>query len=246
MSRPSPAIAPVPDEAPQPPAEGLSVQRIVAAAIAMADAEGLDGLSMRRVATRLGAGTMSLYRYVPGKDALIELMVDAVHGEERQAPPADAGWRVLLRYAARREWRLYSRHPWLLQTVATTRPPFGPNVLTELERTMQAMDGLGLAPVITHWVAIAVSAQVQGAALLLVSEVEEERRTGRTTLQWRADKMPAIREIIDTGQFPMLTRLLEEQDDVADIDAWFEFSLNRLLDGLAVFVESETRPPRTL
>lgn len=234
------AAEPAQDGPPPPQPEGINVQRLVRTAIEIADGEGLDAVSMRRIATQLGVATMSLYRYVSGKDALIELMVDAVHGEHDDAMPADAGWRTRLEWAARREWRLYSRHPWVLQIVATPQPPVGPNVLADVERLMRALDGLGLDPVTMHWVAIAIGAQVQGAALLLVNEVEAQRRTGRTTEQWRSDKTPAIREILDSGQFPMLTRLFEERDDVADINDWFEFSLGRLLDGLAVFVDGRT------
>ncbi|MEU8357189.1 TetR/AcrR family transcriptional regulator [Nonomuraea sp. NPDC048882] len=225
---------------PARPPEGMSVQQIVQAAIEIADREGLDAVSMRRIATQLGLATMSLYRFVSGKDALIDLMVDAVHavhGDNGGAAPVEAGWRTRLEFAARREWGIYSRHPWVLRIVATPQPPVGPNVLADVERLMRAMDGLGLDAVTMHWVAIAVGAQVQGAALLLVNELETKRRTGRTTQQWRSDKSPAIRELLDSGQFPMLTRLFEEQEDVADINAWFEFSLGRLLDGLEVFVD---------
>ncbi|PRX67718.1 TetR family transcriptional regulator [Nonomuraea fuscirosea] len=222
---------------PARPPEGMSVRQIVRAAVEIADREGLDAVSMRRIATQLGLATMSLYRFVSGKDALIELMVDAVHGENGDDAPVDAGWRTRLEFAARREWGIYSRHPWVLRIVATPQPPVGPNVLAGVERPMRAMDGLGLDAVTMHWVAIAVGAQVQGAALLLVNELETKRRTGRTTQQWRSDKSPAIRELLDSGRFPMLTRLFEEQEDVADINAWFEFSLERLLDGLEVFVD---------
>lgn len=227
-------------ETPPSPPANMSVQQIVRTAIEIADNEGLDAVSMRRIATQLGLATMSLYRFVSGKDALIELMVDAVHGEHDDAVPAGDDWRARLEFAARREWELYSRHPWVLRVVATPQPPVGPNVLADVERLMRAMDGLGLDAVTMHWVAIAIGAQVQGAALLLVNELETKRRTGRTTQQWRSDKSPAIREILDSGQFPMLTRLFEEQEDVADINAWFEFSLGRLLDGLAVFVNART------
>ncbi|GAA2852918.1 hypothetical protein GCM10010517_10680 [Streptosporangium fragile] len=225
------------------PRNGLSIERIVRAAIRIADAEGLDALSMRRVATELGAGAMSLYRYVLGKDALIELMVDAVFGENAYSAPVPGDWRTRLETAARREWAMYSRHPWVLQVIATPRPPLGPNVLADMEWTMRALDGLGLGPRTMQWVAIMVSAQVQGAALLLVNEAETERRTGVTTPQWRASKTPMLREILESGRFPMLSRLYAEQGDQIDIDEWFEFSLRRLLDGLAVLIENGEREP---
>ncbi|GAA4183882.1 TetR/AcrR family transcriptional regulator [Streptosporangium oxazolinicum] len=216
-------------------------------AIRVADTEGLDALSMRRVAAELGAGTMSLYRYVPGKDTLIELMVEAVFAESAppDAAPGDpGGWRAGLELAARREWAMYSRHPWVLRVIATPQPPLGPNVLADVERSMRAVDGLGLDPMTMHWVAIMVSAQVQGSALLLVNEVETERRTGVTTRQWRALKAPMLQEILESGRFPMLSRLHEERGDAIDLDEWFEFGLRRLLDGLTVLIESRrTGPP---
>ncbi|MBB2913048.1 AcrR family transcriptional regulator [Streptosporangium becharense] len=222
---------------------GLSTERIVRAAIRIADAEGLDALSMRRVATELGAGTMSLYRYVLGKDALIELMVDAVFGENAYPAPVPGNWRARLEAAARREWTMYSRHPWVLRVIATPRPPLGPNLLTDVEWTMRALDGLGLDSRTMQWVATMVSAQVQGAALMLVNEAETERRTGVTTPQWRASKTPMLREILESGRFPMLSRFYAEQGDQIDIDEWFEFSLRRLLDGLAVLIEHREGEP---
>lgn len=223
------------------PPSGLSTERIVRTAVQIADTEGLDALSMRRVAAELGAGTMSLYRYVSGKDALVELMVESVFGESSYPSPMPGGWRTRLEVAARREWGMYSRHPWALRVIATPQPPIGPNVLADVEWAMRAMDGLGLDPTTMHWVAIMVSAQVQGAALLLVNEVEAERRTGVTTRQWRASKTPMLLEILESGQFPMLSRLYAEQGDAIDIDKWFEFSLRRLLDGLAVLIEDRDK-----
>ncbi|MGC5013017.1 TetR/AcrR family transcriptional regulator [Streptosporangium sp. DT93] len=207
------------------------------AAIGIADDEGLDALSMRRVAAELGAGTMSLYRYVPGKDALVELMVDAVFGESPHPATPAGDWRARLEAAARREWAMYSRHPWTLRVIATPRPPIGPNVMADVEWAMSAVDGHGLEPTTMHWIAMTVSAQVQGAALLLVNEIEAERRTGVTSGQWRASRTPALLEILGSGRFPMLSGLHAEQGDAMDIGAWFEFGLRRLLDGLAVLID---------
>ena len=83
------------------PKRGLTVERIVTAAIELADAEGLDAASMRRVADRLGVGAMSLYRYVPGKTELLELMLDTIHGEDRAEAPT-GNWREQLAWLARR------------------------------------------------------------------------------------------------------------------------------------------------
>ena len=111
-----------PARGPQP---GLSVDRVVAAAVAVADAEGLAAVSMRRVAQRLEVGTMTLYTYVPGKAELVALMQDAVYAEV-VAPVQGADWRARLWRVAWNNWELYHRHPWLLEAV-TGRPLLGPN-----------------------------------------------------------------------------------------------------------------------
>src|SRR6476661_5122429 len=81
------------ERAPRGPKPTLTVPQIVESAIAIADAEGIDNVSMRRVAERLGVGAMSLYRYVPSKAELLDLMVDAVYGERPAPADADGGWR---------------------------------------------------------------------------------------------------------------------------------------------------------
>lgn len=106
---------------PDPPPRGrpatLSLDRIVAAAVEVADelsrTEGLDALSMRSIATRLGVGTMSLYRYVPGKSELLDLMLDhVVDFPEEAAQPDGRTWREILTADARYHWRLCLDHPW--------------------------------------------------------------------------------------------------------------------------------------
>jgi AcrR family transcriptional regulator len=91
---------------------GLTVRGIARAAIEVADAHGLDALSMRRVAERLGVGTMSLYTYVPGKAELIDVMLDAVHGEISAVPAPGGDWREKLEHVAQANWDLAQRHPW--------------------------------------------------------------------------------------------------------------------------------------
>lgn len=110
------------------PKPGLTVEGIVAAAIELADADGLESLSMRRVAERLGVGTMSLYRYVPGKAELLDVMVDRVNTETERPGDVAGGWRGRLEQIARENRRLFERHPWLLQ-VFPGRPPLGPGII---------------------------------------------------------------------------------------------------------------------
>src|SRR3954454_4391471 len=93
------------------PRPGLRLERIVAAAGALADAEGLDAVSMNRVAKELGTGAMSLYRHVASKQELLALMIDAAIGTV-PATPADGGWRVRLEHLAWSTVRAMREHPW--------------------------------------------------------------------------------------------------------------------------------------
>ena len=100
----------------------LAPGRIVAAAMAVADAEGLAGLSMRRVATEIGVATMSLYRHIADKDDLMLKMTDAAFGECRIPAHPPEGWRDQLELAARTLWAMFQRHPWLAPALSVTRP----------------------------------------------------------------------------------------------------------------------------
>jgi AcrR family transcriptional regulator len=132
----------------KPGRSGLTVQAIVAAAIDLADEAGLNALSMRQVAERLGVGTMSLYTHIPGKAELSELMIDTAYGElyadvdEPARQPG--GWRGGLSFIAARNWDLFQRHPWLLQMTGG-RPVLGPNASLKYEAELRPLDGIGLS-----------------------------------------------------------------------------------------------------
>lgn len=225
------------------PGLSLSLESIVATGIRIADAEGLERLSMRRVAADLGAGTMSLYRYVPGKEELIHLMVDAVTGETPLPDPAPPGWRARLAWSAKADWSLYRRHLWALQVLATTRPPLGPNVLTFTEFALASVDHLGLRPDRMSWLVMMVTSYVQGAALLLVNETAAQRDTDTTHQQWWARRSSLIMDLIQAERFPTLAKVAAAGDDHDDLDAWFDFGLQRLLDGIAVFLTEGAAEP---
>jgi AcrR family transcriptional regulator len=222
----------------------LSLERIVEAGIRLADSEGLDGLSMRRVASELGSGAMSLYRYMPGKEELIDLMVDAVTGQTPFPDPPPEGWRARLEWSARADWALYREHLWSLQALATTRPPLGPNVLAATDWALAAVDGLGLSVQKMSWIVMLVSGYVQGAALLLVNDANAQRRSGSTREEWWAARSSKVMELIQADAFPTLTRVVAENTAENDLNAWFEFGLTRLLDGIAVFIDTQTQAGR--
>ncbi|MGY2062468.1 TetR/AcrR family transcriptional regulator, partial [Nocardia gipuzkoensis] len=93
----------------------LTRTAIVDTAIALADEAGLDALSMRRIAERMGVGAMSLYRHVPNKDSLLAEMTDEVARRNPYPEPESAWtWRDRVRIAGEIDWRLYQEHPWVL------------------------------------------------------------------------------------------------------------------------------------
>ena len=126
------------------PRPGLSADAIVEAAVRVADAEGLEAISMARVAAELGVTTMALYRYVASKDELLQLMFDAsALGAESLVIEGD-GWRSRLRAWAIIQRDMLDRHPWITQ-MPMPAPPLAPNSLHFVERALQALDGTGLA-----------------------------------------------------------------------------------------------------
>lgn len=217
----------------------LSVERIVRAAIEVADAEGLAALSMRRVAERLGVGTMTLYTHVPGKGELLDVMLDTVYGETARPDQVPEGWRGRLAQIARENFALYLRHPWLLQ-VATTRPPLGPNVIAKYEYELRAVDGIGLTDLEMDAVVTLVTGYVHGAARPAVETAQASRDTGMTEQQWWHAHAPYLEKVLDPSRFPLAARVGttagQEYQATGDPARAFEFGLARLLDGIEVLV----------
>jgi AcrR family transcriptional regulator len=215
---------------------------VVQAAIALADAEGLAALSIRRVAEALGLSPMSLYTYVPSKAELIDLMLDRVAAE---APPPDApDWRGRLEQLSRGRWAMAQRHPWLAQ-VGTHRPPLGPNLLASAERTLSAIDGLGLSEFEMDQLISGISDYVRGAIRSALDAREVARATGMTDEQWWALNQPLLKDKVDPAGFPTITKIGEAYQagkiQGHDPERNFEFGLQRMLDGVAAFIAERNR-----
>jgi AcrR family transcriptional regulator len=231
-AQPSPVIWARLDRSTRRPQPALTHDQIVRAAIEIADGEGVEALSMRKVAARLGSGTMSLYRYVSSKDDLLDLMVDTVIGEEDLPVEPSGGWRPELAELARRTRGVARRHPWAIRFVLA-RPNLGPNALRRIEYAMTAVDGLGLDIDGMTDMVNTVNAFVIGFVQSELAEEESQRRTGLTEEQWRARMEPYIRQLLATGRYPFLERIVIEAEDFPDVDATFERRLALVLDGLA-------------
>jgi AcrR family transcriptional regulator len=214
------------------PKRGLTLGGIVAAGIHVAVSEGLDSLSMARVASELGVGTMSLYRYVAAKDELLTLMVDAALGTPRDPPLPDQSWREGIT-----EWAVwlrdaYRRHPWTLK-VPITAPPLGPNNVAWLEGALRS---LGATP---------LSEQQKLSTVLLISGFV--RNDATLTADFAAANqgeqvMPRygalLSQLIEPARFPALQRAIASGalDDEDDPDQEFRFGLQRILDGVELLI----------
>jgi AcrR family transcriptional regulator len=211
-----------------------AIAGIIAAAIEVADAEGLGALSMRRVAERLGVGTMSLYRYVPGKGELLDLMLDRVQNpSENPADVGDGDWRSALEALGRATLDLYRRHPWLLQ-VNQTRPILGPSALDGMEKVLTLIRPMGLTDPELISAIIMIDGYVIGAARTQLYYQEAERRTGLTDAEFWQAQAPILEKVLASGRYPAMASLSEDAFG-SDFDH-FEFGLQRILDGLEVFV----------
>ncbi|GLY69541.1 TetR/AcrR family transcriptional regulator [Amycolatopsis taiwanensis] len=226
----TPADVPEDDES----APHLTVERIVRAGIAIADAEGLDALSMRRVATDLGASTMSLYRHVSSKDDLVALMVEAALADVPLPDSAPRDWRHGLEAAAYRDWDLYHRHPWILPKVmVTTRAYFSPALAANSESAFSAFDGLGLEPADAFRYMFMFASYVQGVALTYVGDVEAERQSEVARASGTNASDRAQDPLFEPGAYPRLALAMRAGADPWDLDALFASGLAGVLDGIA-------------
>src|ERR1051326_2818370 len=216
--RPEPPDRPVP--AP------LSRERIVRAAIQLADADGLAAVSLRKVAAALDVGPMRLYGYIDTKEELLDLMVDAVYGEIR---PTGDGWRQALRSLAEAVRQAAHQHEWFADLLGG-RPQLGPHTLAAGEAVVAAMDGVGLDTVVPAIAAI--NAYVTGAVRREITERRAERATGMDQEQWQRAFGPYLDRTFATGRFPALATVVHDGPHL-DADQTFRIGLAFLLDGIA-------------
>jgi AcrR family transcriptional regulator len=204
---------------------GLGPDRIVQGAIELADADGLSAVSMRRVADRLGAGTMSLYTHVPGKAELLNAMLDVVLAETARPQDVPGGWRGRLEVVARENLALLRRHPWILE-VDIGRPPLGPNMIAKYDYELRAVEGIGLTDLEMDAVVTLVLSHAAGAA--------------RATADADGARAPVLHQFLTPERFPLAVRVgvavAEANDGAPDPDHAFSFGLQRLLDGIESYL----------
>lgn len=224
---------------------GLTVGRIVRAGIELADESGLEALSMRRVADRLGVGAMSLYTYVPGKQELVLLMFDEVYGELRTGDTPITDWRDALTRMADDHWRLYERHNWLLD-VPLSRPVIGPNVTDRYEYELAIVDGLGLDELEMNATIELIQEHVAGAARRLRSIRQDTAASGMTDDEWWYRIVPTLTHVLADRHLPLTARVGEAIGAPhMDTSYLLQYGLTRILDGLEAHIarRAEGAPP---
>ncbi|AQZ67041.1 Transcriptional regulator, GntR family / Transcriptional regulator, TetR family [[Actinomadura] parvosata subsp. kistnae] len=219
------------------PEHELTRRRIVRAAIEIADAEGLSELTMRAVAGRLGAATMSLYRHVGGKDDLVMLMVDAAFAEFPLPAQRPEGWRARLEASARAQWAAYRAHPWMAGATPLTRPVPSEALLQHSELALEALQETGLDATTRMYVTILIYSFVQGIAAHIELEQRARASTGITDEEWLSGQEEFMSRIMATN--PAFARMIGELggDFDLDLDRLFTFGLQSLLDGLTGLIE---------
>jgi AcrR family transcriptional regulator len=219
-------------ERPSPVRQTLSPQRIASTAVAIADAEGLEAITMRRLAAELGVAPMAPYRYVSGKDDLLELMVDQVYADLHL--PSGLDWRESLRTLAVRTRELILKHRWLAQLTPQAKLSLTPNRMAVAERALAALGDLDLDADLTMSVFRAVDAYVHGAMSYesAVSAVmSEEGLSDGDDL--RNELAPLMAWHMRTGRYPAFQHYLRTATRKDDAEWQFDTGLDCLLDGFA-------------
>ena len=212
------------------PRPRISLADIVAAGVAIADADGLAALSMRKVASRLGVGPMSLYTYVPGRSELVELMIDHVYGEHA-IPDPELPWQQRIEQWARETWRIYDAHPWLLD-YNMARLPIGPHVLDVSEALYAALFSAGFVAAENVAISNLIQWQLLGAARSMISDADEARHTGVSAEAYWDSRASFWDTRFNWSRYPTMAAIWEAGgfDDPAGWD--FDRMLNRLLTGI--------------
>jgi DNA-binding transcriptional regulator YhcF (GntR family) len=225
------------------PEPELSRGRIVAAAMQIADREGIGALTLRGVAAKLDAPVMSLYRHVGSKAELVRAMADAALGEESLPSARPPGWRAQVELAARAQWRVLRRHPWLARVMSLTRPNPLPHAMAHAEWLLRALEGHGLDAAERMRLHVLIYGFVQGIAVNLETEAEVAGETGVTDEQWMESQLGAFTALARSGRYPAFAEVLRELDSGFDLDfdALFEQGLAALLDGFAGRLERRGR-----
>jgi AcrR family transcriptional regulator len=225
------------------PKPGLTPDDVVQAAIEIADEEGLAALTMQAVAARLGFTTMALYRYFPNKEALYDAIVDAGMGLPPRPTEPRGDWRAeLARWAHAKRAMLIAR-PWLAE-LPFVAAPHGPNWLSWLEAVLDALASTGLSAADMGQMLSVIDGYTRGASDTAIS-LARARARGTSDEEWAAAVGADLGRAIGDPRFPKFAALLTASSDEQPrtMDESFDFGLQRVLDGIELYVKSVTAQP---
>ncbi|MCM6774766.1 TetR/AcrR family transcriptional regulator C-terminal domain-containing protein [Nocardia sp. CDC159] len=224
------------------PKQRSSVEEVVAAAIGIADTDGLEALTMRAVAKKLGLTPMATYTYVPGKAELLDLMLDAVYRRMPRADLTGMAWRQRVSTIAAENREMLARHRWVAY-VPTTRPPLGPGLAAKYDHELSAFDGLGLDDLTMDAALTHVLGFVTAVARIAIDTERAAADSGLSDHEWWQRTAPVLDRVFDPSRYPLAARVGaaagQAHDSAYSADHAWEFGLARVLDGLAVLIERE-------
>jgi AcrR family transcriptional regulator len=233
------------------PRRGLTIDAVVAAAIRLADTDGLEGVSMARVAEELGFTTMSLYRYVTGKEELLQLMWNASAQGAETLELEGNDWRSRLRSWAIVQREVLDQHSWLTQ-MPMAAPPLAPNSLRFVELGLGALDDTGLTDgdkiriiglLSSYTLSEARMAHDAGRAAARAQSADAGSADQVLVRQWTFEGL--LRELVDEQTYPRLYRLAwsspADNQEYADEREQFLFGVERILDGTQALIDQTAR-----
>ncbi len=224
------------------PTRRLDVGAVVTAAISLADADGLDAVTMRAVARAATTAPMTLYTYVPGRAELLDLMLDQVLLQMSRTDTGGQPWRARATAVAQDNLALHDTHPWTLQ-IAPLRPVLGPGSIGKYEQELGAFDGLGLTDVLMDDCLTYLLSFVRSAAQLRVESIRNRQDSGMDDAQWWARHGPQLARVFDPRRYPLAGRVGSTagaaHQSALDPDHAYRFGLRRTLAGLAELIGSD-------
>ncbi len=225
------------------PARSVTVGQIVDAAVSLADEHGLQAVTVRAVADRVGVSAMSIYTYVPGKPELLDLMVDACYARMERPQWGRERWRRRLSAVAESNRALLLAHSWLTEVASLSRPPLGPGVMAKYEHELAALDGTGLSDVDTDAALNYLLGFVRSHCRAAHDAVRATTDSAISDADWWAANQPVLARAFDAERYPRAVRIGAAAGE-AQGSAWnaylaWEFGLARTLDGLAALIDSE-------
>jgi AcrR family transcriptional regulator len=204
---------------------------LIEAALRIADEDGYDAVSMRRLATEVGMGTMSLYWYVESKDELLDLVLDHLIGTTLLEPAELADWRTGLTAIATGSRAIYLAHPWLVQVIGQ-RPTIGPNMLRHVDQSLCVVDGLPIPMEVRMQILHTVDDYVVGSVLREAADTELARELGMSESEWHEQLRPHFEALIEAEDLGYLARFIDEQGFEPRHGKSFESGLELVFAGI--------------